>query len=188
MNIRTGLPLSRKQTTADKAQHTYTVLTLKAMDNDGVINTDFTEPCFTAEPLKSEYFTKAGDVLIRLSAPYTATVITEGKENLLVSQHFSIIRNKEMGVNPHFLRWWLTQNRKRFYQSASGATHMGTISSGYIAELIFEPPPFEIQVKIGSLLELATRERELLARLSESREKLINATLNKIVNNGGKNL
>lgn len=180
VNIRTGLPLSRKQAKDDTATHIYSTITLKALSDDGYIDTDFTELFYAAEPLKQEYFTNVGDVLIRLSAPYTAAVIEEGKDNLLVSQHFSIIRIHDGKLNPHFLCWWLAKNRKKFYQSASGATLMGTISSGYINELPFLPPPIRMQHKIGILLKLAMRETELLMRLSKAKIKLVNTTITKI--------
>lgn len=178
--IRTGLPLSRKQASVGTSVQTYTAITLKALSDDGFIDMGFTEPYCAVEPLKPEYFTHVGDVLIRLSAPYTPAVVDEGKENLLVSQHFSIIRNLDGCLNPHFLRWWLIQNRKKFYQSASGATLMGTISSGYIAGLSFLPPPLDVQHKIGLLLKLAIRETELLSQLSEAKIKLVNAAITKI--------
>jgi restriction endonuclease S subunit len=179
-SIRTGLPLSRKQANTETSDYLYTALTLKAISDDGFINTDFTEPYFATEPLKREYFTQANDVLVRLSAPYTATVIGSRNEGLLVSQHFTIIRGFSERINPHFLCWWLTKNRKRFYQSASGATLMGTISSGYIAEIPFYPPPIDVQNKIGILLELTMREAKLMASLSEAKTKLINATIIKM--------
>ena len=180
VKIRTGLPLSRKQANAETAVQTYTAITLKALSDEGRIDVSFTEPYFAAEPLKPEYFTSVGDILIRLSAPYTPSVIDKGKENLLVSQHFSIIRSIDDRLNPQFLRWWLIKNRKKFYQSASGATLMGTISSGYIADLSFLPPPHDVQHKVGTLLELAMREKELLSRLSEAKLKLINTSIIKI--------
>ena len=180
VKIRTGLPLSRKQAHPETAEHIYTALTLKAQSADGHIELDFTEVYYAIEPLKQEYFTNVGDVIIRLSAPYTASVIDDGMDNLLISQHFSIIKCHDTSLNPHFLRWWLTQNRKRFYQSASGATLMGTISSGYIGELSFVPPPLNIQHEIGELLKLATKETRLLAQLSETKIKLINAAITKI--------
>ncbi|MCL2254577.1 MAG: restriction endonuclease subunit S [Lachnospiraceae bacterium] len=175
LNIRTGLPLSRKIADSEKATHTYTALSLKAFNDDGTINLEVAEPFCTTEPLKPEYFTRVGDVLIRLSAPYTAAVITEEYQNLLVSQHFSILRCTDGMINPQFLRWWLSNNRKRFYKSASGSTFLGTISTGYIGDLEFSPPSLEKQQAVGELLELAAREKELLLQLSVSKEKLINA-------------
>ena len=178
--IRTGLPLSRKQGDPKTTKYAYMALTLKAQSEDGHINLDYAEPYHAIEMLKHEYFTNVGDVLIRLSAPYTATVIDEGKDNLLVSQHFSIIRCLDGIVNPQYLRWWLSQNRKQFYKSASGATLMGTISSGYIGELTFAPPPFDVQQRIGELLKFSLQEAALLKRLSEAKSRLINAAIIKI--------
>lgn len=178
--IRTGLVLSRKESSPDKSSHTYRVLSLKNVNEDGEIFTSEVEDYYAAEALKREYFTHIGDVLFRLSAPYTVVLITEMEENLLVPSHFAIIRVVK-AIDASYLHWWLVKNRKRFYQMASGGTMMGTISSGYIADMSFEPPPLVQQRQIAKILELASRERQLLSVLSEKKKLLIDATIVKIV-------
>jgi restriction endonuclease S subunit len=134
------------------------------------------ENYYASEVLKGEYFTRNGDVLLRLSAPYTASLITEKETGLLVPAHFAIIRPLKM-LDSSYLHWWLMKNRKQFYMIASGATMMGTISSGYIAEIPFDPPAFEKQRKIGELLRLASHEQQLLSLLGAKKKQLIDAAI-----------
>lgn len=175
--IRTGLVLSRKEAATEAVAHQYTALTLKALTESGMIDHEATEPYSAAAVLKREYFTHTDDVLLRLSAPYTAVLVTKDDEDLLVPSHFTIIRVNQKHLDPYYLHWWLTQNRKRFYKAASGGTMMGTISSGYVGELDITLPPITEQKNIGSLIQLAYREQQLLSQLAEQKKLLIDSTL-----------
>jgi len=179
--IRTGLVLSRKEAAEGNASRQYTTLTLKALVEGGRIAREMTEPYDAVTILKRDYFTHDGDILLRLSAPYTAALISKENENLLVSSHFAIIRANGQRVDPYYLHWWLTQNRKRFYKQASGSSMMGTISTGYISEMDFTPPQIDVQRQIGKLLQLSYREQELLDRLCKKKAILTNAVLNQII-------
>ena len=179
--IRTGAVLSRKEAKGEASAYQYSALTLKALSADGTIAHDATEAYFAGTELKRDYFTGCGDVLLRLTAPYTATVITKEDKGLLVSSHFAIIRASN-NVNPWYLCWWLMQNRKKFYLAASGSVLLGTISSGLIGSLPFEPPSRKKQDIIAEVIRLAARERQLLKLKSEKQELLINAQLKKLLN------
>lgn len=179
-NIRTGLVFSRKKANPDESNRQYQALNIKCVTDDGQIMLSDIEDYYASDALKKEYFTCAGDVLLRLSAPYTAVLITENEAGLLIPAHFAIIRTKKT-LNPRYLHWWLTKNKKRFYQMASGGTMIGTISSGYIADMAFEPPSLRRQYQIAKLLELENREQLLLSELAIKKTLLIDATLKKII-------
>jgi restriction endonuclease S subunit len=157
--------------------HVCSALSLKALSVDNDINRNLLEPYNAFEPLREEYFTHDNDILMRLSAPYTAVLITECFTGLLVSSHFAIIRAESKHVDSRFLYWWLLQNRQKFYKMASGGTMMGTISSGYIRKMVFTPPPIELQEKIGTLFQLANREQRLLLRFAEVKKRLFSGLL-----------
>jgi len=182
--IRTGLVLSRKEALLDENGQIYRALSLKDVAEDGQILLTGIENYSAVEPLKEEYFTREGDVLLRLSAPYTAVIITKKESGLLVPSHFAIIRTKKM-VDPRYLRWWLAKKRKWFYKVASGGTMMGTISSGYVAQMPFEPPPLEKQRKIGEIFELINREQQLHTLLMVKKKRLIDEVLLNFVNEKG---
>jgi len=62
---------------------------------------------------------------------------------------------------------------------------MGTISSGYVAQMPFEPPPMEKQRKIGEMFELLNREQQLLSLLAAKKKQLIDKALINFVNEKG---
>ena len=129
---------------------------------------------------KDDYFAQVGDVLIRLTAPYTATVISEENAGAVVSSHYAIIRCKE-SINPWYLFWWLKQNRDLFYKEASGGVLLGTISSNVIAEIPIKVIPFDQQKKIAELIQTSRREKGLVIKLIELRNKLVNSAVKTIV-------
>jgi restriction endonuclease S subunit len=181
--IRTGLVFSRKQAEPNQETHIYSAISLRNIVEGGYLLSEDVEIYQASEALKGEYFTHVGDILMRLSAPYTSALISENEKGLLVPSHFAIIRvNKD--VIPAYLHWWLMENRKRFYKVASGTSMMGTISSGYIADMPFAPPPHEIQKQIGELLSLANQEQKLLTTLAEKKKLLINTMLKSFAEQG----
>lgn len=175
-NIRTGAVLSRLSGSGKEVH----AITLKALDVDGHLDCNSFETVVVDVKAKDDYFTQAGDVLIRLTAPYTATVISEENAGAVVSSHYAIIRCKE-GINPWYLFWWLKQNRDLFYKEASGSVLLGTISSNVIAEMSINIVPYEQQKQIAELIQASRRERELVIKLIEQRNKLVNAAAKSIV-------
>lgn len=175
-SIRTGAVLSRLSGSGKEVR----AITLKALDADGHLDCHSFETVVVDVKAKDDYFAQAGDVLIRLTAPYTATVISEENAGAVVSSHYAIIRCKE-SINPWYLFWWLKQNRDLFYKEASGSVLLGTISSNVIAEMSINVVPFEQQKQIAELILTSRRERELVIKLIEQRNKLINAAVKAIV-------
>lgn len=175
-SIRTGAVLSRLSGSGKEVR----AITLKALDADGHLDCNSFETVMVDVKAKDDYFAQAGDVLIRLTAPYTATVISEESAGAVVSSHYAIIRCKE-SINPWYLFWWLKQNKDLFYKEASGSVLLGTISSNVIAEMSINVVPFEQQKQIAELILTSRRERELVIKLIEQRNKLINAAVKAIV-------
>jgi hypothetical protein len=179
-NIRTGVVLSRKEATPLEYAAEYRALNLKVVSEEGLIDEDMLETYYATERLKSECLTRERDILIRLSAPYTVIWIGENDIDLLVPAHFAIVRVKPRLIDSHYLHWWLVRNRRTFYKMASGGTMMGTISSGYIADMRIDPPPLEQQRLIGEYLRLAKREQTLLSQLTNKKQLLTNIIAHQI--------
>jgi restriction endonuclease S subunit len=182
--IRTGAVLSRKEANPFECAAEYKALNLKAVSGSGLIEKDMLEPYYANERLKPECLTRERDVLIRLSAPYTAVWVGEGDIDLLVPAHFAIIRTKPKLLDSRYLHWWLTRNRRMFYKMASGGAMMGTISSGYIAKMRINPPPLERQRLIGEYLMLASIEKRLLTELNLKKQLLANAAAHRLETGG----
>ena len=185
--VRTGLVTTRKKKTSTVSKSiSYKLLNLKCISPDGYIETAYLEPYESSDALKEDYLTQPDDILLRLSAPYTAVIINRPELlGLLVPSHFAIIRTDRRYVVPEYLFWTLRRekNRIEIMQNSSGSTAFGTISSGLIGSLKITPLPLEKQKIIGSLMILSEREQELLDKLSAEKKKYNTFLLNQIYDN-----
>ncbi len=182
--VRTGLPLFRKKVTAsDSVTKEYRLLNLKCINEKGFIDVQNAENFQSKELLKKEYLTQIGDILIRLSAPYTAVLINDEKFcDYIVPSHFAIIRANKAKVTSEYLLWFLTREStlKKIQQNSSGSTVLGTISSGFIGSLEIRAIPIEKQRIIGQMLLLSKREQELLTELIKQKEIYSRQLINRI--------
>ena len=185
--VRTGLVTARKKKTADGSKSfEYALLNLKCISPDGYIDTTQLEPYEISEELKDEYLTQYGDILVRLSTPYTAVLIDRSELcGLVVPSHFAIIRVDRRYALPEYIYWTLRRDKNRIamMQNSSGSAAFGTISSGLIASLPITLLPLSEQQILGALMCLSDREQELLDRLSAEKKKYNTLLLNKIYDN-----
>lgn len=171
--VRTGLVSSRKKTSSSALNaYEYKMLNLKCMMEKGYLDLNNVETYWSSERLKPEYFTRLGDILVRLSAPYTAVMITEDIYcEYLIPSHFSIIRVDKSKAVPEYIYWALKRDktRKMIAQNNSGSTSFGTISSGFFSNLSIKGLPIDKQNIVGKLFLLSDKEQELLQELAEKK-------------------
>lgn len=173
-SIRTGLVTARKKPKKNQQPiKTYSLINLKCISSAGYLNTDSVEDYSSSEILKTDFFTQKGDILIRLSAPYTAVMIKEESEcGYLVPSHFAIIRADRRKSLPEYILWFLKKEstRQKILQNSSGSSAFGTISSGFLASLNIRKLPLDKQAVIGELLMLSEKEQDLLRKLAIQKE------------------
>ena len=185
--VRTGLVTARKKKdAASLGTYKYQLLNLRCIANEGYIDKNYIEPYELSEELKDDYLTRMGDILIRLSAPYTAVLINKPELcGIVVPSHFAIIRVDERYALPGYVFWVLRREKNKItmMQNSSGSTAFGTISSGLISSLPITLLPLHEQQIIGELLCVSEREQELLQKLSEEKKTYNTLLLNKIYDN-----
>ena len=180
--VRSGLVLGRKSS-QDRSEYQYPLLNLRSIQPDGTIDVSLCEIFFSTECLNPEYLTRDGDVVIRLTAPYTAVVITQETEGFVIPSSFIVVRVKRNMLLPEYLTWLLNSqiSKKQIYDGA--ATNMlGGIKPRFFAEIDIDPLPTEQQRVIAQLSALAQREAKMLRDLADEKEKLYDYTINKIYN------
>lgn len=185
--VRTGLVKARKEKNNSSDQvYNYSLLNLKCISNDGDILIDYLEPYTVSDELKEDYLTHLGDVLVRLSTPYTVAMIdSQDLCGLVIPSHFAVIRvNREMAT-PEYVFWSLRRDKNRItlMQNSSGSTAFGTISSGLIASLSITLLPIQEQKIVGDLMILSGREQELMQMLATEKKKYNTLLLNQIYDN-----
>ena len=185
--VRTGLVTARKKKdAASLGTYKYQLLNLRCIANEGYIEKGYIETYELSEELKDDYLTRMGDILIRLSAPYTAVLINKPELcGIVVPSHFAIIRVDERYALPGYVFWVLRREKNKItmMQNSSGSTAFGTISSGLISSLSITLLPLHEQQIIGELLCLSEREQELLQKLSEEKKTYNTLLLNQIYDN-----
>lgn len=185
--VRTGLVTARKKKdAASLGTYKYQLLNLRCIANEGYIDKNYIESYELSEELKDDYLTRMGDILIRLSAPYTAVMINKPELcGIVVPSHFAIIRVDERYALPGYVFWVLRREKNKItmMQNSSGSTAFGTISSGLISSLPITLLPLHEQQIIGELLCLSEREQELLKKLSEEKKTYNTLLLNQIYDN-----
>lgn len=177
--IRSGLVLSRKLS-RELSPFRYPLLNLRAIHPDGYILPDSLEVFYATEPLRQEYLTQQGDIIIRLSIPYTAILIDFGMVGMVVSSNFAIIRLNQGYILPEYLLWLLNTAdiKKKIYESSSG-NMLSAVRPTFFAELEILPLTLADQEKVAKLNLLAKGEIQLLKKLADEKERYYAAVIDR---------
>lgn len=174
--VRTGLVTARKQAKGPEKGlfQEYRLLSLRCIKEPGVLDVSQAEPYMSRELLKSDFLTRRDDILVRLSAPYTAALVDDASADYVVPSHFAIIRVDKSKVDPAYVLWILRQQStlKQIYQNVSGTIAFGTINSSFFNDLKIDIIPLEKQRLIGAVLKLSEREQTLLSELAKAKAEL----------------
>lgn len=185
--VRTGLVTARKKKNESSLKtYEYQLLNLKCIANEGYIEKTYIEPYELSEELKEDYLTQMGDILVRLSAPYTVVIIDRlDLCRIVVPSHFAIIRVDKRYAVPEYVFWSLRRDKNKIImkQNSSGSTAFGTISSGLISSLPITLLPLQEQKMVGKLMILSEREQELMQKLAIEKKKYNALLLNRIYDN-----
>lgn len=178
--IRSGLVLSRKLS-RELSPFRYPLLNLRAIHPDGYILPDSLEVFYATEPLRQEYLTQQGDIIIRLSIPYTAILIDSDMLGMVVSSNFAIIRLNQGYILPEYLLWLLNtaDTKKKIYESSSG-NMLSAVRPTFFAELEILPLTLADQEKVAKLNLLAKREIRLLKKLADEKERYYAAVIDRV--------
>lgn len=182
VSVKTGLVLARKQ-----AKHPsdviakYRQLNLKAIDSKGYIDENNLEEFCANERLKAEYLTQPGDVIVRLTTPYTAVLIDEEFAGMVIPSHFIVIRTRGKKILPEYLYWLLnTEKVKSSLLQNVSSIMIGTVKPASYAEMEIELLTLEEQRKISDMNMLAKKEIHLLDRLMGQKELYYREAIDKV--------
>lgn len=181
--VRSGLVLARKQSKG-KSEYRYSLLNLRSVLPDGSVDKSQVEVFYTVEPLKQEYISQKGDLIVRLTAPYTAVLIDDETAGMVISSHFLVIRIDSNLVLPEYLFWLLNSSKvkRQMFGSATGNV-LGAVKTSYLAEFDLKVIPLEQQRKLAELNFLAKRECQLLKELAEQKKKYNACLLEQVYQN-----
>lgn len=170
--ISTGLVTARKQDRMPgKDSLKYKMLNLKAVNDEGYIEDTLLEDFWAKERLKSGYLTQAGDIVVRLTTPFTAVLIDKEHTGFIIPSHFVVIRTDSRQILPEYLNWFLNEDRVRqeLHQNLS-STMIGTVKPKVYACLEIDLITLEEQKKIAELYKLSKKELRLLKQMRVQKE------------------
>lgn len=177
-SVRSGLVLSRKQA-KEPSEYRYPLINLRCIQQEGTIQLKEADIYEAKEPLKEEYLSQSGDIIVRLTAPYTAVLIDETTSGMVVSSNFVVIRVEDKSLLPEYLFWLLNTEKikRKIYENAT-SNMLGAVNARFLADFELTLLSVEDQRKISQFNLLAKRERQLLRMLADEKEKYYAGVLN----------
>ena len=177
-DVRSGLVLSRKQS-KEPTDYRYPLINLRCIQQEGIIDLNESDIYEAKEPLKEEYLSQRGDIVVRLTAPYTAALIDDTTSGMVISSNFVVIRIEDKQLLPEYLFWLLnTQKVKRKIYENTTSNMLGAVKAKFLTDFELTVLPVEDQYKIAQLNLLAKKESQLLKELATEKEKLYSCLLN----------
>lgn len=173
-HIKTGLVLSRKKSKIEyDARAIYKLLSLKNISEDGIIVNESFDEFLSNEDLDEHYFTEEGDVLMRLSQPYTAVYIDKEQSGLLVPSYFAIIKLNKAKVLPQYAAWYLnTSIVKKELERSQAGSRIPSTNQHAIRNIPIVLLPLSKQKVLIELYQLHQKEIILYKKLLEEKELL----------------
>ena len=169
--VRSGLVLSRKQA-REPSDIRYPLLNLRSINPGGYIEADQLDVFVAAEYLSPEYLSQIGDVIVRLTAPYTAILVDKVTVGMVISSNFVIIRADRRELLPEYLFWLInTPKIKRSIYENTSSNMLGAIKAKYFSDFEVPSLPIAKQQQIAVMNELALKETKLLRQLADEKER-----------------
>lgn len=181
--VRTGLVLSRKQATDfENVNYTYRLLTLSSVDAAGWLSEQNLDTFFSKEYIDEEYFTRVGDVVMRLSSPNTSVVIDKRFAGLLIPSQFAIIRGEQRQILSGYLNVVLNGKKAQAeLAKIRNGTVIQTVSTVSIKELEINEMSFDRQEKIIQLTDLLHRKAWIQKRIAYLEKLFFDNAINKML-------
>lgn len=179
--VGSGLVVARKKAIHEKdAIKTYKQLNLRAINKNGYIEFNELETLKAKEVVDEYYLSHEGDIIVRLTDPFTAVYITKETEGIVISSNFCIIRCSNK-YSPDYLSYYINSDTaKKLLLSNLQGSIMKNINMSSVGELQIPEIPLEKQKVIGNLLRAQTKKIIVLKRILELEEKQQKAILEKI--------
>lgn len=179
-SVRSGLVLARKQSRRPTA-YRYPLINLRCIQPEGTINLKEADIYEAKEPLKEEYLSQREDIVVRLTAPYTAVLIDDSTSGMVISSNFVVIRIENKRLMPEYLFWLLNTSgvKQKFYENTT-SNMLGAIKAKFLMDFEITILPEETQQKIARLNLLSKKESRLLRELVTEKEKLYSCLLDQV--------
>src|SRR5690625_802675 len=178
-----GLIIARKRARNElELIEEYKVLSLNNIEVQGDFNEANLERFLSNDCLDDRYFTRSGDILLRLNEPFTSVYINEYQAGVLIPSYFVSIDIMHKEFLPEYVSWYLNTNEvKRKFIRAQSGTQTPNVNQKIIRDLTIPKLSLEEQRNITGLHKLYLKERRLLKQLIEEKDKYYQGISEKII-------
>lgn len=185
-SITTGQVIKRKEARpGDVDAIQYRILTLKSFDEDGFLVKEEIDSFKASEEIESKYITSKGDIVVRLSMPFTSITIDEESEGILIPSLFVVIRINSNDILPSYLSLYLNSNKmKKQYMREARGTAIQILKTSAFKEFEIMLPDMSMQEQTVALNELMMREKRLLQLLIKENNKRNQIILENMITGG----
>lgn len=170
-DISSGLVSKRKEAPPNVSGIKYRILTLRSINEKGFIDKKGIDNFTSIEEIDEKYLGRVGDVVIRLSYPFTAAVIDEETEGVIITSLFAILRSKTNNVNSEYISIYLNSEgmKKQYMKDASGSA-LQMIKTSSLKDYSVKTPDISKQETIINMNRLFIKESILLEDLIENKK------------------
>jgi len=181
--VRTGVVIARKKAQINSSKKVkYNQISLKCFEDSIKPNKDKTDTFISFEEIDRKYFTKKGDIIVRLRSPNRAIYIDEKDEGLLIHSLLAVIRVHSNKLNPKYLAYFINANQTQLsLKKDIKGTAISMLKTKDLEKLEIILPPVKQQKKLVEFLELADYERDLLKKLAEEKKQFSQSVLDTII-------
>lgn len=181
--IESGLILSRKRARNEfELVKEYKVLSLNNIEAHGDFNESALESFASNDELGERYFTKMGDILLRLNEPFTAVYIQDHHAGVLIPSYFVSIQITGDDFLPEYVSWYLNTDRvKRHFLRLQSGTKTPNINQKLLRELDVPLLSLDEQKTITALNQLYLKERRLLEQFIEAKDTYYQGITNQLI-------
>ncbi|SMF78488.1 restriction endonuclease subunit S [Pseudobacteriovorax antillogorgiicola] len=117
-----------------------------------------------------------GDIIFISKGPRIGAIyLKQVPPNTVATSHFIIIRTNSKKILPEYLAWYLNNRTGEYFRKNREGTAIQQIKVNVLKESVIEILDLEQQQQIVDLGNLVKKERQLLEKLADRKEQLINS-------------
>ena len=172
-----GQITSRIEDKSENGNDTIKVLIPKAINRGSVDHKNLGSLLIKSEPDERKV-TKKGDIVLKLSTPYDACIITDDDEGLLVPSFCAILRVDDLNVDKEYLVAYLNSDHcsNQIKDMVSGAT-IAILSTGTLKRIQILLPSLKQQKEIATNYMKALEKEKLLNKIIELEYERLNSEI-----------
>jgi|GEM_PF-932869 len=170
---------NNRKTVSPSDEKSYYHIPLKAVE-DNKIDLNLLETIKVEKEVNKRYLLKNGDIIMKLSPPFSAAMINFDCENLIGSSPFAIIRTSE-NIDPMYMTYVLNGKnvRKQLNRLVEGGT-LAIIKINYLNQVKIPYRNLEDQIKYAKLLSLLSKRKNLRMKTVELEDSIIEKIISEL--------